>query len=1427
MKYLVFIPLIFIFSALRATDYYVATGGNDNNTGKSSSAPWRSISKVNSFFSTFRPGDRILFNRGDVFPGSLNITQSGTSGSPITFGAYGAGQQPIITGFSTITSWTNIGNNIWESNAYPSNPKLCNMVLVNGNSTPMGRYPNSGYLPYQSFVGNTRITSSSLPSFPNWQGAEVVIRKQRWVIDRNIITDHTGNTLTYIPSSSYNGQANYGFFIQNDIKTLDAQNEWYFDPNTKKLKIYSTSMPSNVQISTIDTLVTIKLKSYITFENITFEGANKNAFVILSSNDVTINYCNINHTGVDAIWGSQNWGRTSNNFKLMNSTISETNNNAIILADEFTNALISNNNISNTGVNAGMGGMDSHTSTHVGIRISASSPTIEYNTIKNTGYNAIVCSGDYGMIRNNFVDRYCMVKLDGAGIYTVAGVGGKSYAPQKILNNIVINGIGNNEGTNTNETPIAHGIYIDDWSADIEVAGNSIANCSHSGIYIHNAYNINVHDNTSFNNGLYQCLLASFDVNKPVRNDLINSNIFVAKQATQFAAGFQSRFNDFASFGVIDNNYYSRPVNDNGAIDISYNYYTAFLQYNLAQWQNFSGHDKNSHSSPKPVTDPNDIRFEYNASTSSKTISLDGNYVDVKNTSYNGSITLAPYTSAVLIRNGAATSNQPPVANAGNDQIIYLPNNTISLSGSGNDPDGTIVSYAWSKLSGPVGTINSVNSASTQVVGLVQGVYQFQLLVTDNRDATATDIVQIVVNGPTSNNPPTATAGQDQTITLPVNSVLLNGSGFDSDGSIASYQWSKVSGPVSAKIQNIGSSSTSVSDLTSGTYQFELKVIDDKGASNTDIIQVTVQEGVSVGELLPALNPGYTINGLEYDYYEGSGYINVPSDFSILKAVKSGTTNNFDLSLANRSEVFSFNFKGYVTVPADGYYTFYTNSDDGSKLYIDGRLVVNNDGQHGAIEISGVIGLKAGLHAISVGYIQQGGGSSLSVSYSSNGISKRVIPSASLYRVSSDNGLLPSVNPGSTTNGLEFQYYEGNGFTVVPTDYSLFKLVKSGISNNFDITLSNRSEVFSFNFGGYIKVPTDGYYTFYTTSDDGSKLFIDGRLVANNDGLHGAVEKSGVIGLQAGYHSITVGYIQQGGSATLNVNYSGPGITKQAIPSSLLYRKYDSGLLPAIGLGTTTNGVEYDYYESKAGYSTVPADFKVLVPVKSGTSNNFDISLANRSQVFSFNFKSYIKVPVDGYYTFYTSSDDGSKLFIDGILVANNDGLHGVVEKSGVIGLEAGYHEISVGYIQQGGTATLNVSYSGPGILKQAVPANVLFIAFNTLKLTGDKNMSTLPLRKNSVEVATGETSNAALDRIEVKAYPNPFVNSITISVSGNKGSLKISLIDAMGRILYSKEELKYGGRYQYSINTSKLLPGLYFIKTVYNNKATVIKVEK
>jgi len=172
MKSFLLLYLIFFALTANATNYYISvSAGNDANPGISPGLPWKTLSKLNSAFGSFGSGDSILFKRGDTFYGSIAITRRGTPGSPIIIGAYGFGANPVITGFTSIKEWKNIGGNIWESVSEVSTLPSVNMLVANGINTPMGRYPNEGYLTYQSFTRNS-ITSSSLNSAEaNWTGA--------------------------------------------------------------------------------------------------------------------------------------------------------------------------------------------------------------------------------------------------------------------------------------------------------------------------------------------------------------------------------------------------------------------------------------------------------------------------------------------------------------------------------------------------------------------------------------------------------------------------------------------------------------------------------------------------------------------------------------------------------------------------------------------------------------------------------------------------------------------------------------------------------------------------------------------------------------------------------------------------------------------------------------------------------------------------------------------------------------------------------------------------------------------------------------------------------------------------------------------------------------------------------------------------------
>jgi hypothetical protein len=210
--------------------------------------------------------------------------------------------------------------------------------------------------------------------------------------------------------------------------------------------------------------------------------------------------------------------------------------------------------------------------------------------------------------------------------------------------------------------------------------------------------------------------------------------------------------------------------------------------------------------------------------------------------------------NVVIQKNGAANIN--PTSNAGGDQTITLPTNSVNVSGSlSSDADGSITGYLWTKISGPTSfNIVSASQVNTTINNLVQGVYQFNLRVTDNNGAVANDVVQITVNAP-ANTPPIVSAGNPITVTQPATSTSVTGTASDPGGSIAGVLWTFVSGP--GPTPTFGSATaliTTVNGMTSpGAYTIKLTATDNLGAtaSSTVVIQVN-----AVANVLPVANAG-------------------------------------------------------------------------------------------------------------------------------------------------------------------------------------------------------------------------------------------------------------------------------------------------------------------------------------------------------------------------------------------------------------------------------------------------------------------------------------------------------------------------------------------------------------------------------------------
>jgi hypothetical protein len=211
--------------------------------------------------------------------------------------------------------------------------------------------------------------------------------------------------------------------------------------------------------------------------------------------------------------------------------------------------------------------------------------------------------------------------------------------------------------------------------------------------------------------------------------------------------------------------------------------------------------------------------------------------------------------------NAAVPVNVAPVASAGRNRSITLPTSSTTLSGTGTDGDGTIASYAWSQVSGPsTAQFAAATAATTAVTGLEAGTYVFRLTVTDNDGATGRDEVTVTVNtAAPANENPVANAGSNRTITLPTSSTTLSGSGTDSDGTIATYRWTQVSGPGTALINPVTAANTTVSGLVAGTYVFRLTITDNDGATDTDDVTVVVNPA-PVPNAAPAANAGRNLS---------------------------------------------------------------------------------------------------------------------------------------------------------------------------------------------------------------------------------------------------------------------------------------------------------------------------------------------------------------------------------------------------------------------------------------------------------------------------------------------------------------------------------------------------------------------------------------
>ena len=199
----------------------------------------------------------------------------------------------------------------------------------------------------------------------------------------------------------------------------------------------------------------------------------------------------------------------------------------------------------------------------------------------------------------------------------------------------------------------------------------------------------------------------------------------------------------------------------------------------------------------------------------------------------------------VTLRPRAGT-NQPPVADAGDDQTVTAGDVVLLFGAGSSDPDGTISGYAWTQTAGPTVTLSYADTAHANFTAPAVSqdtVLTFRLTVADDVGTTAADTVRIAVRPSAANRAPQANAGTDQVATSGDSVTLFGISSWDPDGAIASHRWIQTQGPAVTLSGAATATATFTAPAVSGetVLAFQLTVTDDDGATDTDTVRVTVE----------------------------------------------------------------------------------------------------------------------------------------------------------------------------------------------------------------------------------------------------------------------------------------------------------------------------------------------------------------------------------------------------------------------------------------------------------------------------------------------------------------------------------------------------------------------------------------------------------
>ncbi|GJL91587.1 cadherin domain-containing protein [Hyphococcus sp.] len=523
---------------------------------------------------------------------------------------------------------------------------------------------------------------------------------------------------------------------------------------------------------------------------------------------------------------------------------------------------------------------------------------------------------------------------------------------------------------------------------------------------------------------------------------------------------------------------------------------------------------------------------------------------------------------------------------------------------------------------------------------------------------------------------------------------------------------------------------------SSDPINLTITATDAKGLSATNNFSIDV-ENVNEGPTLSVVSS----SGLKASYFNiGHSLSNLDQvDFDATPDAK-GVVDSLDYMAGQDafwagapSDYFAAKYEGQLNIADGGMYVFNMASDDGSVLFIDGEAVLDNDGLHGTRTRSVSLELDAGLHDIEVRYFENGGAQTLQLAWSgpdTGGINEVIGGDAFQNGASLDNLVLADDEAGAVVAQL------GVSDPDIDDTHSF-------------VVSDDRFEVAELDGGLFLKLKADSSIdyeseqsvnlTVTVTDAAGASDTLEFPITVEDVNQAPSISLIGGEGLQASYYNI--------GHSLSDLNQVDFEATPdaQGVVNSLNYMN---------GQDVFWDGAPGDYFAAK--------------------------------------YEGQLLVEEAGQYNFYLASDDGSMMFIDGVAVLDNDGLHSTSTRSVSIELDSGAHDIEVRYFENGGAQTLQLAWAGPdtgGATEVIDSQNYRLPGFDDGDLLGVSENATGDIAARlSITDDDGPVSNITLsdDRFEVVSDETGYILKLKDGVqvdyeTESEISVEVTATDAKG----------------------------------------------